>query len=207
VTQPVTPTPQALSKTVDCDNTVQVGAAECSDSLDNDRDGLADAADPDCYTGGGGDGGTGGSGGDGTYDPNGSENGNGNSGASECSDGIDNNGNGTVDYPEDPGCSSADDNLELSDPADLTLKVDPPLIKKNQQCTITLSARNVASCSLSGSGISRLFTAVLGVVTTKEVVTPGLAQTATYTLQCKGLDGKTATKKVDCKIAPTFEEI
>jgi hypothetical protein len=95
----------------------------------------------------------------------------------------------------------------MTEPADLTLSANPPLIKKNQQCTITLAARNVASCSLSGVGISKLFTALNGFVSSTAVVTPGLAQTATYTLSCKGLDGKTASKKVDCKIAPTFQEI
>jgi hypothetical protein len=29
-----------------------------------------------------------------------------------CSDGIDNNGNGKIDYPNDPGCTSAVDNME-----------------------------------------------------------------------------------------------
>ena len=31
----------------------------------------------------------------------------------ECSDGIDNDGNGLVDYPADPGCTSADDDTEF----------------------------------------------------------------------------------------------
>lgn len=190
------------TKTVQCDNSVLIGAPECSDGIDNDGDGLSDAADPGCGTGSGDDDGTGG------YNPNdNSESGSGQQTGAQCSDGVDNNGDGNVDYPDDPGCESGDDNLELSEPANLTLSVNPPLIKKDQQCTITLSARNVSSCSLTGSGISRTFTATGGIVTTKEVVTPGLQQTATYTLSCRGLDGKTASKKVDCKIAPTFEEI
>lgn len=32
--------------------------------------------------------------------------------ARACSDGLDNNGNGLVDYPADPGCEAADDNSE-----------------------------------------------------------------------------------------------
>ena len=30
----------------------------------------------------------------------------------ECNDGLDNDGNGLIDYPADPYCSSATDNLE-----------------------------------------------------------------------------------------------
>lgn len=190
----------AISKTVLCDNPVQVGAAQCGDSVDNDGDGLIDAQDPGCLSGGGGAGGTYNSGD--TTEGGGSD-----SGTAQCSDGIDNNGDGAADFPDDPGCSSADDRLEMLEPADLALSINPPLIKKDQQCTITLTARNVATCTLSGTGVSRIFTAVSGIVTTKEVVTPGLSQTATYTLSCTGINGKVATKKVDCKIAPTFEEI
>ncbi|MGH2950738.1 MAG: hypothetical protein ACRDKX_01685 [Solirubrobacterales bacterium] len=32
-----------------------------------------------------------------------------------CSDGIDNDGNGLIDFPADPGCSSPEDNDEGSD--------------------------------------------------------------------------------------------
>src|SRR5690606_36034198 len=33
--------------------------------------------------------------------------------APECSDGADNDGDGLVDFPDDPGCESADDDSEL----------------------------------------------------------------------------------------------
>jgi hypothetical protein len=33
----------------------------------------------------------------------------------ECSDGLDNEGDGLVDYPNDPGCASSDDDEESSD--------------------------------------------------------------------------------------------
>jgi hypothetical protein len=33
----------------------------------------------------------------------------------ECSDGLDNDGDGLVDYPDDPGCGSSRDEEELSD--------------------------------------------------------------------------------------------
>lgn len=171
------------------------GPAECSDGIDNDGDGDTDAQDPGCNGSGSG------------YNPDdNSESGAGGNGAAQCSDGIDNNGDGNIDWPDDPGCSSADDNLEFVEPSEITFKADPPLIKKNQSCTLTLSAKNVTSCTLSGPGVSRGFTAQNGWISLKEVATPTLAQTSTYTLSCSGIDGKKASKSVDCKIAPTFEE-
>lgn len=184
------------TKTVACENTVSIisggggggGGSQCSDGIDNDGDGNVDLADQGCS----------GSGDDSEATTS--------STASQCSDGIDNNGDGNADFPEDPGCSSLSDNLELLEPGSLTLAATPPLIKKNQSCTLTLSAVHVTSCSLTGSGVSRSYTAQNGAITLKEVVTPPLAQTSTYTLSCNGLDGKTVTKSVDCKIAPTFQE-
>jgi len=175
--------------TVQCDNSVQVGTGEgedtnqCTDGIDNDRDGRTDADDTNCANGGRSESGA----------------------TTQCSDGIDNNGDGNVDFPEDPWCASGNDNREAPDPIDMSL-TGPALIKKNQSCTISLSARNVTSCTLTGPGLSQGFTAVNGFVSASSVVTPALAQTSTYTLSCRGLDGKTAAKSVDCKVAPTFEE-
>ncbi|MCL9971818.1 MAG: hypothetical protein NBV63_00175 [Candidatus Pacebacteria bacterium] len=175
--------------TVQCDNSVTVGTGEgedtnqCTDGIDNDRDGRTDADDTNCANGGRSESGV----------------------TTQCSDGIDNNGDGTIDFPEDPWCASGNDNREAPDPIDMTL-TGPALIKKNQSCTISLSARNVTSCTLSGPGLSQGFTAINGFVSASSVVTPALAQTSTYTLSCRGLDGKTAAKSVDCKVAPTFEE-
>lgn len=172
---------------------------QCSDGVDNDGDGLVDAEDPGCTSGGGGGGGGG-------YDPSDNSEGGSSGGAAQCSDGIDNNGDGNVDFPDDPGCSSSGDNSEGGTAGELSLQATPPLIKKGQQCTLQLSARNVTSCSLTGPSVSRGFTAQNGIVSATTVVTPELSQTSTYTLTCNGTDGKTTTKTVDCKIAPTFEE-
>jgi len=40
-------------------------------------------------------------------------------GQSECSDGVDNDGDGATDYPDDPGCTAADDVVEL-DPLEVS---------------------------------------------------------------------------------------
>ena len=58
-----------------------------------------------------GPGGPGGPGDDGPGDGPGD----GRGGASQCSDGIDNDGDGRVDFPNDPGCSSAQDDSEANE--------------------------------------------------------------------------------------------
>ena len=85
------------------------GDAECEDGRDNDGDGRVDFPDdPGCSSrsddseaGGAGTAGGGGGGGGG-----------GDAGDTECSDGVDNDGDGRVDFPNDPGCSSASDDSE-----------------------------------------------------------------------------------------------
>lgn len=67
---------------------------ECSDGADNDGDGVVDAQDPGCITP------------DGVYDPNDDDERN------ECIDEVDNDGDGRVDFPNDPGCSSPQDDDE-----------------------------------------------------------------------------------------------
>jgi hypothetical protein len=62
----------------------------CSDTFDNDGDGLIDYPnDPNCT---------------GPDDPG--------EGIPGCSDGVDNDGDGFIDFPNDPGCTSADDEDE-----------------------------------------------------------------------------------------------
>jgi LPXTG-motif cell wall-anchored protein len=94
---------------------------QCSDGADNDGDGKVDIADPGCHTDGnanntasfdatdnderdsttGGSGGNGGGGG-GNGDDNGN-NGSGGGGGPQCSDSVDNDGDGVIDSA-DPGC-------------------------------------------------------------------------------------------------------
>lgn len=77
--------------------TDNVEISDCSDGEDNDCDGLPDAIDPGCAN---------------PLDPN--ESG---STARACSDGADNDGDGIIDYPNDPGCSSAYDDVEFNESA------------------------------------------------------------------------------------------
>jgi hypothetical protein len=71
---------------------------QCADKIDNDGDGLIDAADPQCHTDGN-------AGNPGSYNPGGtSEAGSG----AQCADGKDNDGDGLVDGA-DPGCHTDGD--------------------------------------------------------------------------------------------------
>lgn len=67
----------------------------CNDNDDNDRDGLIDGDDPDCEHGM-----------DNSEEPDGGL------GVALCSDGIDNDDDQLVDFPEDTDCADADDNSE-----------------------------------------------------------------------------------------------
>jgi hypothetical protein len=108
-------------------------APKCSDGIDNDGDGLADAADPGCQNPGdndetnpvtppqcsdGVDNDQ-----DGVMDADdpGCENPNDNDetdhAKAACEDGIDNDNDGKVDFPADKGCSSAQDTDEADPPA------------------------------------------------------------------------------------------
>lgn len=82
--------------TVNCFTTVTVdppGTPQCSDTIDNDGDGLTDfPADPGCD------------------DAN--DNDETDATVFQCSDGIDNDGDGLIDFPADPGCDAANDDDE-----------------------------------------------------------------------------------------------
>ena len=119
----------AISLMVALSVTTIVGSAagftECSDNYDNNFNGLIDEDDPACHTDWNASNSS-------SYDPNinaehGSAPAGGGSGtwgdgcpggcsepepAPQCDDGRDNDNDGFVDYPEDPSCSSYNDNRE-----------------------------------------------------------------------------------------------
>ncbi len=74
---------------------------ECSDTVDNDGDGLIDfPQDPGC-----------------TSSTDNTESPNPNNSNPQCNDGIDNDNDGDIDYGNDPGCSSLTDNTESPNPS------------------------------------------------------------------------------------------
>jgi hypothetical protein len=91
---------------------VTCGAApQCSDTQDNDGDGVIDAEDPGCHTDGDADNPD-------SYDPNDNDETDG-AGPPQCSDGVDNDGDGVADT-NDPGCHVDGDatNPDSFDPTD-----------------------------------------------------------------------------------------
>ena len=73
---------------------------QCSDTTDNDGDGVIDADDPGCHSDGDADNPD-------SYDPNDDDEANG-GGAPACSDGVDNDGDSVIDT-DDPGCHTDGD--------------------------------------------------------------------------------------------------
>ncbi|MFN2537380.1 MAG: hypothetical protein ABR549_04405, partial [Mycobacteriales bacterium] len=89
------------------------GKTQCNDGVDNDGDGKIDfPADPGCSSARddseNSEGGTKGAGAGGNAGAGAGAGG----GGTQCSDGIDNDGDGKIDFPADPGCTSKSDNSE-----------------------------------------------------------------------------------------------
>ncbi len=82
------------TETIEVNDIVVQPETQCSDGLDNDRDGLVDSADPGCSDG---------SDDDESDDP---------VTVTQCSDGLDNDGDGLTDM-DDPDCTSPEDQLEV----------------------------------------------------------------------------------------------
>jgi hypothetical protein len=121
-----------------CDNVPPPPAAQCSDGIDNDGDGLIDFPnDPGCINvddndefnappppvaqcsdsiDNDGDGLIDFPNDPGCANANDNDETNGPPPAAQCSDGIDNDGDGLIDFPNDPGCANADDNDETNTP-------------------------------------------------------------------------------------------
>jgi hypothetical protein len=94
--------------------------AQCADKVDNDGDGLIDAKDPGCLDA------------NGVYNPNDNDERN------QCSDTIDNDGDGKIDFPNDPGCTSAQDNNE-TDPLPQTAGTGSELARTGGQSQAPLA--------------------------------------------------------------------
>ena len=194
--------------------TISETAPECSDGIDNDGDGDIDLADPGCFGGGGG----------GNESPNpecsdGVDNdGDGNtdypadlscnaltgddeSAVTECSDGIDNDGDGDIDYPADGGCDDANDDSEASAPPALSFDVTPGLVRSGDSVSITWSATDVQSCTVTGTN-GDSWSGASG-----SQVSSALTSETTFTLSCLDLEDETTSASETVKIAPSFEEI
>ncbi|MFQ5541126.1 MAG: hypothetical protein ACE5F4_02680, partial [Candidatus Paceibacteria bacterium] len=123
----------------------------------------------------------------------------------QCSDGIDNNGNGKIDYPTDPACvSPTDGNEEVLPDASISLSA-PTLVRSQNATQLSWSASNIEanSCSLSGTnGDSWTLSGASGTKTSS-----ALSSETIFTLSCTDLNGDPVSTATTVKIAPSFDEI
>ncbi|XKT74229.1 MAG: hypothetical protein ACJKTH_02655 [Patescibacteria group bacterium UBA2163] len=127
--------------------------------------------------------------------------------STQCSDGIDNDGDGLIDHPNDPGCFAASDNDEYNPPpeASISLSVSPNPARTNETARLSWTARNVenGSCRLTGSnGDSWNLSGTQGSRTSST-----LTEEVTYTLRCTDLEDEIVEQQVDVKLTPIFREI
>lgn len=159
--------------------------------------------DPDTDPDTGPDGGGGPGGGDGGGD-NGDREGRGALQA-QCTDGIDNNGNGLVDLEDTYACSSSDDSDEEPLPEAVLSFSAQSLVKVNTSVELSWSAENVrsGSCSIHGSnGDAWSLSGTSG----KQLSSP-LAGETVFTLSCIDLNGDRTSTATTVKILPSFGEI
>ncbi|OGJ74039.1 hypothetical protein A2217_00110 [Candidatus Peribacteria bacterium RIFOXYA2_FULL_55_28] len=153
--------PDDFSCSSDTDDDETNPKSECQDGLDNDGNGLIDfpndpgcsskqdndedGFDPQCNDGldNDGDGATDFSGGD--FSCSSATDNDETNPKAQCQDGLDNDGNGLIDFPNDPGCSSQQDNVEQGGilQADLSItKSGPVSVMRGSTVIYTITATN-----------------------------------------------------------------
>lgn len=109
-----------------------------------------------------------------------------------CSNGWDDDGDGKVDYPNDPGCISSTDNDEYNAPSTATLTAYPTSITAGSSSTLTWSSSNATSCSASWTSS----TATSGSATVRP------AATTKYSITCNGAGGSITVSTTVTVIQP-----
>jgi hypothetical protein len=117
--------------------------------------------------------------------------------SSECSDGIDNDGDGRRDYAPsggDPGCNDSGDNSESPDPAPPApsgtskayIEANPGRVNTNASATLSWSAENVTSCTVTGTnGFSRTLAAdASNQIATSSASSGAIPTQTTFTISC-----------------------
>lgn len=69
--------------------------------------------------------------------------------APECSDGIDNDSDGLIDFPADPGCTGPLDPVEDNVPP--TISVDPAIVRQGDSFTLSWDPNGNPGCVLSAN--------------------------------------------------------
>ncbi len=106
----------------------------------------------------------------------------------QCRDGADNDGDGKIDFPADPGCSSPDDNDEWNAPpppptpaATCPVTASPMSIPQGGTSVLSWTSANATTLTASGG-----WSGSLALSGTRSVV---LSQTTTFTVSCTGPGG------------------
>ncbi|HEY4486955.1 MAG TPA: hypothetical protein VJB70_04455 [Candidatus Paceibacterota bacterium] len=122
-------------------------------------------------------------------------------GTAQCTDGIDNDGDGETDYPNDSGCESSSDGQEQSVSGDSAIQALPTLVFSGEASIISWSASNVTSCTVIGTN-GDSWAGAGGTQTTSLIV-----ETTAYVLSCTDLeDEPLPTESVTIQLKPEFEE-
>jgi hypothetical protein len=125
---------------------------------------------------------------------------------SQCADGLDNNGNGLADYPDDPTCASPSDTYEEPIPdASLSLSPNRSIIPPGASAVLSWRAEHVVpgSCRITGdNGDSWSLSGSSGSRTSSALT----AQTL-FTLSCTDLESEEVSVSATVRVAPRFEEI
>ncbi len=117
----------------------------------------------------------------------------------QCSDGIDNDGDGKIDYPADPGCTSSSDTSEVDPaPGDTTPPVrsggspSGTLPSGTPSATLSLTTNEAATCKYSTtanvaySSMTNTFTTTGGTTHSRSIT--GLANGNTYSYYVRCVD-------------------
>ncbi|MBX9765596.1 hypothetical protein K2X83_03070, partial [Patescibacteria group bacterium] len=89
---------------------------------------------------------------------------------------------------------------------EIDLSVTPAGVRRGESCTLSVGARHVSSCTVTGTGINEQLTVnAEGMVPTRSIRTPGIESTTTYTVSCTSPRG-TISKSAQCVYLPVFRE-
>ena len=120
----------------------------------------------------------------------------------ECNDGVDNDFDGDIDYPNDLGCTDdSDDNESSAEFVNMSISADPVFVQFGNSALITWSAEAVNSCSVNGTN-GDSWTGISGSESTSAI-----SGETTYTLTCLDVeDHATDPQSVTVSLVPIFEE-
>ena len=110
--------------------------------------------------------------------------------AAQCSDGLDNDGDSFTDYPDDLGCTDADDNDETDTLPDPTITVTPAVVRQGSDFLLEWNPNGNPGCVLSNNAPSSANGSTAGSVTLTA------NRQSTYTISCANGNEASVTLQV-----------